>query len=76
VTATDIRYGRRGGNWVPDGHDPTDRNWPPCDVCGRPMACRQRHRHYSCTPLCACGCGWPVAQCRPCKDVPLHGTAA
>ena len=42
TTATDLRYGRRGGGWIPAG-----AGAPPtviCDVCGRPAYFAVRHR--------------------------------
>ena len=42
TTVTDLRYGRRGGGWIPDG-----AGAPPaviCDVCGRPAYFGARHR--------------------------------
>jgi len=43
TTATDLRYGRRGGGWLPRGAGvpaPT----VPCDVCGAPVLVGTRHR--------------------------------
>jgi hypothetical protein len=42
TSATDLRYGRRGGGWIPAG-----AGAPPaviCDVCGRPAYFGARHR--------------------------------
>lgn len=46
---TDIRHGRRGGRFVPDGYEPTDfATAPTCEVCGGLMVVRQRRRHHLC----------------------------
>jgi hypothetical protein len=45
--ARDIRYGRRGGGWVPDGATPAQFDRP-CELCGTPMVAGQRHRHIAC----------------------------
>jgi hypothetical protein len=43
TTANDLRYGRRGGGWLPRGAgEPTPA--VPCDVCGRPSFFGARHR--------------------------------
>jgi hypothetical protein len=42
TSGTDLRYGRRGGGWIPAG-----AGAPPtviCDVCGRPAHFGARHR--------------------------------
>lgn len=59
-----MAFGRRGGNWLPDGTDGLviDR-LPHCDVCGKPMAAGQRRRHHLCDPesmvgrQCTCDVG-------------------
>jgi hypothetical protein len=47
---TDLVYGRRGGNWVPDGKTPpiNPARAPRCDVCAMPMVLGQRERHNIC----------------------------
>ena len=42
TSATDLRYGRRGGGWVPRGAGAPVA--VPCDVCGRPVHFGARHR--------------------------------
>ena len=42
TSATDLRYGRRGGGWIPDGAGAPPA--VPCDVCGRPAHFAARHR--------------------------------
>lgn len=49
TTAADLRYGRRGGRWLPAGYTPAlDADTPRCDVCDRPLAAGQAVRHASC----------------------------
>lgn len=43
TTATDLRYGRRGGGWLPRGAG-VPVPVVPCDVCGRPAYFGARHR--------------------------------
>lgn len=50
----DAAYGRRGGGW--SDSDGSGATGPPCEVCGRPMVARQKHRHGVCSPLMEC-CG-------------------
>lgn len=46
---TDIKFGRRGGRFLPDNYEQTDfANAPTCDVCHRPMVMGQRDRHHIC----------------------------
>lgn len=75
MTAADIRYGRRGGGWTTDTTAGHRLNGPACDECGRPMLCRQRRRHATCSPLCPCGCGHHVDLCDPGAEGahPEHG---
>lgn len=57
MTATDLRYGRRGGGWVPSGARSTTAAAPRlCEVCGFPMLVGQKRRHVVCSPQLAC-CG-------------------
>lgn len=57
MSARDIRYGRRGGNWIePNRPVPTTGA---CAVCGKPMTVAQRNRHFVCSPPCD-ACGFPV----------------
>ena len=62
---TDLRYGRRGGNWAPDDYEPVDLvNARHCDECGLPVLVANRRTHYACDPTslvamactCAPGC--------------------
>jgi hypothetical protein len=62
---TDIKFGRRGGRFLPDDYVSVDfANAKRCDVCGGPMVVGQRGRHYVCDPesmvgrrcVCAPGC--------------------
>ena len=47
TTATDLRYGRRGGRWLPDGYEsPEPRT---CPVCAGPMLAGQ-DVHLTCAP--------------------------
>jgi hypothetical protein len=47
-TATDLRYGRRGGGWLPAGYDPlTVRS---CPVCAGALTVGQ-DMHQECVPL-------------------------
>ena len=64
-TRTDMNYGRRGGHWLPDGHEiSTIDRLPLCEVCTKPMAGGQRRRHHLCNPdsmvgrqcTCVAGC--------------------
>lgn len=49
TTATDLRYGRRGGRWLPAGYTPAlDADTPHCDVCDQPLAAGQTVRHATC----------------------------
>lgn len=43
----DMRFGRRGGNWI-DDPDARTTTGPPCDVCRQPMVAGQRGRHLEC----------------------------
>ncbi len=50
-TVTDLRYGRRGGGWLPIGYTPPDEEHAAhCDVCGEPLLAGQAKRHASCQP--------------------------
>jgi hypothetical protein len=49
TTATDLRYGRRGGGWLPSGYVPTVERFH-CEVCGCPMLVGDGTRHASCVP--------------------------
>ena len=50
ATATDLRYGRRGGGWLPDGYVEHDENRH-CPVCDELLTCGQ-DVHQSCaTPV-------------------------
>lgn len=49
TTANDLRYGRRGGGWLPAGYTPSiDADTARCDVCDRPLAAGQAVRHATC----------------------------
>lgn len=47
MSARDIRYGRRGGNWV---EDEASRRPPACQTCGEPML-RSTHGFGLCPAL-------------------------
>lgn len=48
---TDIRFGRRGGHFLPDDYTATDfNNAKLCDACRQPMILGQRQRHHACDP--------------------------
>jgi hypothetical protein len=47
-TATDLRYGRRGGGWLPAGYsEHREDRW--CPVCGGLLTCGQ-DVHQACEP--------------------------
>ena len=43
TSATDLRYGRRGGGWLPRGAGGPAVTVP-CDVCGAPVHVGTRHQ--------------------------------
>lgn len=48
---TDIKFGRRGGHFLPDDFVAVDyATAPRCVECGGPMVCGQRERHHVCDP--------------------------
>jgi len=50
-TVTDLRYGRRGGGWLPAGYQPPDVTTAAvCDVCGLPVIAATGPRHTVCEP--------------------------
>lgn len=53
TSGRDLRYGRRGGNWLPEGYEPTPApdDAPLCSVCGEPMMAGQPGHHWKCDPL-------------------------
>lgn len=62
---TDIAFGRRGGNWLPDDYEEVDFDHSPrCVECGQSMIVGQRDRHGVCDETsivaerctCAPGC--------------------
>lgn len=62
--ARDIRYGRRGGRWVPDGATAVDFDRP-CVMCGEPVTVESRDYHAGC---CAAR-GGLAASGKPCNPV-------
>lgn len=51
-----MRYGRRGGGWVPSGAPLATKAPRLCEVCGFPMLVGQKRRHVVCSPQLPC-CG-------------------
>jgi hypothetical protein len=50
TTATDLRYGRRGGGWLPPAYVPTEpRAAIICDICGHLVLIEAGTRHAMCT---------------------------
>lgn len=52
--ARDVRHGRRGGNWIPDGRDMRKDRFdraPKCGICKQPMLLGQRTSHAACASM-------------------------
>lgn len=46
---TDIKFGRRGGHFLPDDYEAVDfKGAPRCSVCRQPMVVNQNGRHFAC----------------------------